>query len=146
MSCSLSRTTRSSRDSSGRRRSLEKLWDCLLWPEGSEVKTYSPILHESEAGAEVSQADVAVHIQQNVVGLNVPEITKEKETRVSGGRGPEEEDLQMSSNQNSWWDISDTHSSVLISCFSHLWSILFQCISIKWRNSPRVIHLYISVD
>lgn len=50
---------------------------CLLWTRGGGissivVKTYGPILHEFEAGAEVGQADVAVHIQQNVVGLNVP--------------------------------------------------------------------------
>lgn len=35
------------------------------------VKTYRPVLHELEAGAKVSQADVAVHIQQKVVRLNV---------------------------------------------------------------------------
>ena len=51
------------------------------------VKTYSPILHEFEAGAEVSQADVAVHIQQNVVRLNVPERRgKEKDEGVDKGR------------------------------------------------------------
>lgn len=31
------------------------------------------VLHQSEAGAKVSQADVAVHVQQDVVGLDVPE-------------------------------------------------------------------------
>lgn len=37
-------------------------------------KTYRPVLHEFEAGAKISQADVAVHIQQNVVRFNVPGI------------------------------------------------------------------------
>lgn len=60
---------------------------CLLNSESSSsvVKTYCPVLHEFEAGAEVSQADVAVHIQQNVVGLNVPE--RRKMTGGGGGWG-----------------------------------------------------------
>lgn len=56
---------------------VSKALVCLLWTGGgissNVVKTYRPVLHEFEAGAEVSQADVAIHIQQNVVGLNVPE-------------------------------------------------------------------------
>lgn len=44
-------------------------------------KTYRPVLHEFEAGAKVSQADVAVHIQQNVVGLNVPERESRRKER-----------------------------------------------------------------
>lgn len=56
---------------------VRKALVCLLWPKrgisSSVVKTYRPILHEFEAGAKVSQADVAVHIQQNIVGLDVPE-------------------------------------------------------------------------
>lgn len=51
------------------------------------VKTYCPVLHEFEAGAKVSQADVAVHIQQNVVGLNVPERRQKKKENEEGGAG-----------------------------------------------------------
>lgn len=50
------------------------------------VKTYRPILHEFEAGAKVSQADVAVHIQQNVVGLDVPEKRRKGKASEEGGR------------------------------------------------------------
>lgn len=60
---------------------VSKALVCLLWTRGGissrVVKTYCPVLHEFEAGAEVCQADVAVHIQQYVVGLNVPEERQE---------------------------------------------------------------------
>lgn len=58
---------------------------------GGAVKTYRPILHEPEAGAKVSQADVAVHIQQNVVRLDVPEKRErergQREERKERGGG-----------------------------------------------------------
>lgn len=38
--------------------------------------THSAVLHQLEAGAEVGQADVAVHVQQDVVRLDVPERRK----------------------------------------------------------------------
>lgn len=66
---------------------VRKALVCLLWTRrgisSSVVKTHRPVLHEFEAGAKVSQADVAVHIQQNVVGLNVPERKQRK--KAMGG-------------------------------------------------------------
>lgn len=68
---------------------VSKALVCLLWSQGGissrVVKTYCPVLHEFEAGAKVSQADVAVHIQQNVVGLNVPEKRHKKKENGGGG-------------------------------------------------------------
>lgn len=70
-------TALSSWETPGVDKEVRKALVCLLWPKrgisSSVVKTYRPILHEFEAGAKVSQADVAVHIQQNIVGLDVPE-------------------------------------------------------------------------
>lgn len=63
------------------------------------VKTYRPILHEFEAGAEVSQADVAVHVQQNVVGLDVPERTEKKDMESAKMEKSEEPFLQHKSGQ-----------------------------------------------
>lgn len=63
---------------------VSKALVCLLWSQGHissrVVKTYGPILHQLEAGAKVSQADVAVHIQQNVIGLDVPGRGRREET------------------------------------------------------------------
>lgn len=53
-------------------------------------KTHCPVLHELETGAEVGQADVAVHIQQNVVGLNVPKKREEGREGEGGGWAPPE--------------------------------------------------------
>lgn len=70
---------------------VSKALVCLLWSRGGiisssrVIKTYCPVLHEFEAGAKVSQADVAVHIQQNVVGLDVPG----RRRRRKGRGGPE---------------------------------------------------------
>lgn len=50
-----------------------------MWLRGT---TYCPVLHELEAGAEVGQADVAVHIQQNVVGLDVPEGSRREREKM----------------------------------------------------------------
>lgn len=65
---------------------VRKTLVCLLWTRASSsgsrvVKTYSSVLHEFKAGAEVCQADVTLLIQQNVVRLDVPE----------GGTGEEAE-------------------------------------------------------
>lgn len=42
--------------------------------------THRAVLHQLQAGAEVGQADVAVHVQQDVVWLDVPERKKDEKT------------------------------------------------------------------
>lgn len=64
-----------------------KLWYVCFGAEeefcSKVAKAYRPVLHEFEAGAEVGQADVAVHIQQDVVGLDVPEGGQKKKNKES---------------------------------------------------------------
>lgn len=47
-----------------------------LFAGRNSAGTHSAVLHQLEAGAEVGQADVAVHVQQDVVRLDVPERRK----------------------------------------------------------------------
>lgn len=67
-----------------------KLWYVCFGAEeafcSKVAKAYRPVLHEFEAGAEVGQADVAVHIQQDVVGLDVPEGGQKKKDKESVSR------------------------------------------------------------
>lgn len=67
-----------------------KLWYVCFGAEeafcSKVAKAYRPVLHEFEAGAEVGQADVAVHIQQDVVGLDVPEGGHKKKNKESVSR------------------------------------------------------------
>lgn len=84
-----SRTTHPSGDScvwGGVDKRVSKTLVCLLWTgtsssSSSVVKTYSSVLHEFKAGAEVCQADVTLLIQQNVVRLDVPEGGAGEETK-----------------------------------------------------------------
>lgn len=75
------------------------------------VETYRPVLHEFEAGAEVGQADVAVHIQQNVVGLYVPERREKKRERLIERAIPQK--TRHSSKQNNTYRTLKTHTSLI---------------------------------